>query len=113
MATVEVRSLTKRFDGTVQAVDGVDFATEDGEFLVLLGPSGCGKTTLLRMIAGLEQPTSGDVLIGGGDASGLPPRAPAAALGLPSHTLYPPHTVFRKLRLPLDGAGTRKGKQRP
>src|SRR5437879_3229208 len=101
MATVEVRSLTKRFDGTVQAVDGVDFATEDGEFLVLLGPSGCGKTTLLRMIAGLEQPTSGDVLIGGVDVSGLPPRARAVAMVFQSYALYPHKTVFDNIVFPL------------
>ena len=72
MATVEVRSLAKHFDGDVHAVDGVDFATTEGEFLVLLGPSGCGKTTLLRMIAGLETPTSGSILIGGRDVADLP-----------------------------------------
>lgn len=71
MAIVEVRALTKHFDGEIHAVEAVDLATTDGEFLVLLGPSGCGKTTLLRMIAGLEEPTSGDVLIGGNSMAGL------------------------------------------
>ena len=80
MATVEVRHLQKHFDGgRVHAIDGVDLATREGEYLVLLGPSGCGKTTLLRTIAGLEEPTSGDVLIGGEVVTGLPPRAPAAS----------------------------------
>jgi len=64
MATVETRGIKKTF-GEVIAVDGVDLLTRDGEFLVLLGPSGCGKSTLLRMIAGFEQPTAGEVLIGG------------------------------------------------
>ena len=64
MAIVEARDIRKYF-GDVHAVDGVDLATEEGEFLVLLGPSGCGKTTLLRMIAGLEKPTAGDIVIGG------------------------------------------------
>ena len=82
MATVEVRSLTKTFDGDVRAVDGVDFATGEGEFLVLLGPSGCGKTTLLRMIAGLETPTSGSILIGDRDVADLPPRARGIARGV-------------------------------
>src|SRR2546427_641897 len=64
MAIVETKQIRKVFaDHT--AVDGVDLATREGEFLVLLGPSGCGKTTLLRMIAGLEKQTSGDVVIGG------------------------------------------------
>ncbi|HYJ24784.1 MAG TPA: ATP-binding cassette domain-containing protein, partial [Acidimicrobiia bacterium] len=74
MAVVEVRGLRKEF-GDVTAVDGVDLQSEEGEFLVLLGPSGCGKTTLLRMIAGLEQPTEGEIMLGGEDVSGLPPRA--------------------------------------
>ena len=61
MAVVEVRNLTKQFDGGhghVRAIDGINVATREGEYLVLLGPSGCGKTTLLRTIAGLEEPTN-------------------------------------------------------
>src|SRR6266545_2206779 len=80
MGTVEVRDLHKVYEGgrahgKVHAIDGVDLATEEGEYLALLGPSGCGKTTLLRTVAGLEQPTSGTVLIDGHDVTGLPPRA--------------------------------------
>ncbi|MEB2352751.1 MAG: ATP-binding cassette domain-containing protein, partial [Burkholderiaceae bacterium] len=74
MATVETRALTKRFE-TANAVDGIDLAVREGEFLVLLGPSGCGKTTLLRMLAGLETPSAGEVLIGGRTVTHLPPRA--------------------------------------
>jgi ABC-type dipeptide/oligopeptide/nickel transport system ATPase subunit len=79
MAVVEVRNLTKQFDGGrghghVRAIDGINLATREGEYLVLLGPSGCGKTTLLRTIAGLEDPTDGEVLIGGDVVNGLPPR---------------------------------------
>ncbi|HET7095266.1 MAG TPA: ATP-binding cassette domain-containing protein, partial [Thermomicrobiales bacterium] len=59
MAVIETRGLTKQFD-EVTAVDHIDVVSADGEFLVLLGPSGCGKTTLLRMISGLEAPSSGD-----------------------------------------------------
>ena len=85
---VEVRQLTKRFDGGERAaVDGVDIATEEGEYLVLLGPSGCGKTTLLRMIAGLEHQTSGDVLIGGHVVNGLPPRARGIVMVFQSYAL--------------------------
>ena len=73
---VEVRGLRKHYrDGDIRAVDGVDISTSEGEYLVLLGPSGCGKTTLLRTIAGLEEATEGDVLIGGNVVNGLPPRA--------------------------------------
>src|SRR5262245_27001280 len=75
MATVTTRQLTKRFNETTAAVDGIDLSVKDGEFLVLLGPSGCGKTTLLRMIAGLEFPTSGDVLINDTAVTDLPPRS--------------------------------------
>ena len=73
MALVETKGLTKYF-GKEKAVDQVSLATEEREFLVLLGPSGCGKTTLLRMIAGLEEPSSGAIYIGGRAVNGLPPR---------------------------------------
>ena len=96
MAVVEVRDLSKRFDG-VAAVDGIDLASADGEFLVLLGPSGCGKTTLLRMIGGLEPPTSGDVLIGGRVVTALPPRARQIAMVFQSYALYPHMTVSTTL----------------
>ena len=62
MGRVEIHAITKLF-GDVRAVDHVELTTTEGEFLVLLGPSGCGKTTLLRMIAGIETPTSGDLVI--------------------------------------------------
>ena len=64
----------------MKAVDGVDLSVKEGEFLVFLGPSGCGKTTLLRMIAGLETQTSGDILIGGEVVNDLPPRARKIAM---------------------------------
>ncbi|HSJ26961.1 MAG TPA: ABC transporter ATP-binding protein, partial [Acidimicrobiia bacterium] len=104
MAVVEVRGLTKHF-GDVAAVDGVDLRSEEGEFLVLLGPSGSGKTTLLRMIAGLEQPTSGEILIGGEDVSRLPPRARRIAMVFQSYALYPHMTVFRNIAFPLQAEG--------
>ena len=79
MAMVETKSLHKKF-GAITAVDGIDLETEEGEYLVLLGPSGCGKTTLLRLIAGLEHPSEGDVLIGGQVVTHLPPRARQIAM---------------------------------
>ncbi|HKX73841.1 MAG TPA: ABC transporter ATP-binding protein [Acidimicrobiia bacterium] len=104
MAVVEVRGLKKKF-GEVVAVDGVDLRSEEGEFLVLLGPSGCGKTTLLRMIAGLEQPTEGEVLLGGEDVSRLPPRARRIAMVFQSYALYPHMTVANNIAFPLKAQG--------
>jgi multiple sugar transport system ATP-binding protein len=100
MALVEIRSLTKYF-GKDMAVDGVSLATEEGEFLVLLGPSGCGKTTLLRMIAGIEQPTSGEILIGGRVVNDIPPRVRDIAMVFQSYALYPHMTVFKNIAFPL------------
>jgi multiple sugar transport system ATP-binding protein len=105
MAVVEVRGLTKHFDGgRVRAIDGIDLATAEGEYLVLLGPSGCGKTTLLRTIAGLEEPTEGDVLIGGQTVTGLPPRARKIAMVFQSYALYPHKTVLANIVFPLRAA---------
>src|SRR5215213_8858806 len=95
---VELRGLVKQFEGgRVHAVDGVDLATEEGEYLVLLGPSGCGKTTLLRTIAGLEQPSGGEVLIDGRVVNDLPPRARKIAMVFKSSALYPNKNVPRTL----------------
>ena len=107
MATVETRAIRKHF-GDVRAVDGVDLSTKEGEFLVLLGPSGCGKTTLLRMIAGLEQPTAGEILIGGQVVNDLPPRARKIAMVFQSYALYPHMTVFKNIAFPLKAQGVNK-----
>ena len=111
MAIVEVCDLTKRFDG-VTAVDGIDLASHDGEFLVLLGPSGCGKTTLLRMIGGLEAPTGGDILIGGRVVTDLPPRVRQIAMVFQSYALYPHMTVANNIAFPLKAARLDKSEQR-
>ena len=74
MGQVIARKLRKEF-GDVAAVDGVDLEIRDGEFVVFLGPSGCGKTTMLRMIAGLETPSSGEIVIGDRVVNDLPPRS--------------------------------------
>jgi multiple sugar transport system ATP-binding protein len=103
---VEVRGLKKHFDGgDVKAVDGVDIATQPGEYLVLLGPSGCGKTTLLRVIAGLEEPTEGEVLIGGNVVNGLAPRARGIAMVFQSYALYPHKSVLDNIAFPLKATG--------
>jgi multiple sugar transport system ATP-binding protein len=115
VAVVEVKNLIKEYPGgagrrrphdrgAVRAVDGIDLVTEEGEYLVLLGPSGCGKTTLLRTIAGLEQPTSGDVLIDGHIVTGLPPRARQIAMVFQSYALYPHKSVYANIAFPLRAA---------
>ncbi|HZV21313.1 MAG TPA: ABC transporter ATP-binding protein [Hyphomicrobiales bacterium] len=104
MATVEARAIHKEF-GDVHAVDGIDLLAKEGEFLVLLGPSGCGKTTLMRMIAGLERPTAGDIIIGGEVVTHLPPRARNIAMVFQSYALYPHLTVERNISFPLRAAG--------
>ena len=107
MATVEARRVSKHF-GEVRAVDGIDLTAREGEFLVLLGPSGCGKTTLMRMIAGLEQPTAGDIVIGGRVMTGLPPRARNVAMVFQSYALYPHLTVEKNISFPLRALGMPK-----
>ncbi len=109
MATVEIRGVSKRF-GEVLAVDHVDLATNEGEFLVLLGPSGCGKTTLLRMIAGIEEPTIGDIVIDGRVVTHMPPRLRNIAMVFQSYALYPHMTVFKNIAFPLRMRGMEKAK---
>ncbi len=113
MAVVETRRLTKVFKkGEEGAVNDVDLVTRDGEFLVFLGPSGSGKSTLLRMIAGLEEPTHGDVLIGGKVVTDLPPRARGIAMVFQSYALYPHLTVEKNIAFPLKAHGVPKEKRR-
>jgi multiple sugar transport system ATP-binding protein len=104
MAFVELQGLRKHF-GTVKAVDGVDLSITEGELLVILGPSGCGKTTLMRMIAGLERPSAGEVAIGGKAVTDLPPRARSIAMVFQSYALYPHMTVFNNIAFPLRAKG--------
>jgi multiple sugar transport system ATP-binding protein len=104
MATVETRSVRKVFQEHT-AVDGVSLSIREGEFLVLLGPSGCGKTTLLRMIAGLEKQTSGDIVIGGRVVNELPPRERKIAMVFQSYALYPHMTVEKNIAFPLKAQG--------
>jgi len=102
MAVLETRRLTKVFKtGNEGAVNEVDLVSREGEFLVFLGPSGSGKTTLLRMIAGLEEPTRGEVLIGGRDVTRLPPRERGIAMVFQSYALYPHLSVRENIRFPL------------
>ena len=100
MAAVLTRDIVKKF-GEVPAVNGISLTIPDGEFMVLLGPSGCGKTTYLRIICGLEQQTSGDLLIGGNIVNELPPRARGVAMMFQSYGLYPHYTVRNNIAFPL------------
>src|SRR3972149_12210433 len=105
MGYVETKNLHKRC-GEVRAVDGVDLDVKEGELLVLLGPSGCGKTTLMRMIAGLEQPTSGEISIAGELVDeDVPPRARGIAMVFQRYALYPHKTAYRSIAFPLEAAG--------
>ena len=107
MAQVEIKGVSKLF-GEVKAVDQVDLQTTEGEFLVLLGPSGCGKTTLLRMIAGIEEPTAGDILINEQVVTHLPPRMRNIAMVFQSYALYPHMTVYKNIAFPLKTQGVEK-----
>ncbi len=100
MAAISTRNVTKEFGG-VRAVDGISLAVPNGEFMVLLGPSGCGKTTFLRIIAGLETPTDGDVVIGGNVVNDIPPRARGIAMMFQSYGLYPHYKVRDNIAFPL------------
>ena len=98
---VRVEHVTKLFDGGVKAVDDVSLEIADGEFMVLVGPSGCGKTTLLRMIAGLEQVSSGRVILGGEDVTDRSPRERDMAMVFQNYALYPHMTVGDNLGFAL------------
>jgi len=100
MAPITFEHVTKRFDETT-AVDDLDIEVADGEFLVLVGPSGCGKTTALRMLAGLEDVTSGRILIGGRVVNNVAPGSRDVAMVFQSYALYPHMTVYDNLAFSL------------
>src|ERR1700741_22166 len=86
---IELAGVVKTFDGFINAVDGVNIKVPDGAYCCLLGPSGCGKTTILRMIAGHEDPTVGEVLIGGANVVRPPPAVRRTAMMFQSYALFP------------------------
>ncbi|WP_347824990.1 ABC transporter ATP-binding protein [uncultured Planktomarina sp.] len=104
MAEIQLRNLSKRW-GTFVGVDNFDLTITDKEFLVLLGPSGCGKTTTMRMIAGLEDATEGDILIDGKVVNDLQPKDRDVAMVFQSYALYPNMNVYENIRFPLKVRG--------
>ena len=101
MARVDLEQVTKVFPGGVKAVDAVDLAVADREFVVLVGPSGCGKSTTLRMIAGLEDITSGTIRIGPRVVNGVPPKDRDIAMVFQNYALYPHMTVYKNMAFAL------------
>jgi multiple sugar transport system ATP-binding protein len=100
MANVTLKNVTKRW-GDFVGVKDANLEIPDQEFIVFLGPSGCGKTTTMRMIAGLEDPTSGEVMIGGRVVNNLEPKDRDVAMVFQSYGLYPNMTVYDNIRFPL------------
>ena len=101
MAEVSCRKLFKVYDGGVQAVKGIDLEIADQEFVVLVGPSGCGKSTTLRMIAGLEEISEGEIWIGGDVVNDIPPRDRDIAMVFQNYALYPHMSVFDNIAFSL------------
>ena len=100
MAEIQLKKLTKRW-GNFTAVDDFNLTIADKEFLVLLGPSGCGKTTTMRMIAGLEDATDGEILVDGKKINDLEPKDRDVAMVFQSYALYPNMNVYDNIRFPL------------
>ena len=111
MSFLEIEGLTRIFPGGVEAVAAIDLACEEGEFVVLLGPSGCGKTTTLRMLAGLETPTGGQIRIAGEPVEGIPPARRDVGFVFQFYALYPHMTVAENVGFPLECDGVGRGER--
>src|SRR5215212_4002652 len=105
MAAIEMKNIVKQYGDGFPAVNDVSIDVEDGEFMILVGPSGCGKSTLLRMIVGLEDITSGEMVIGGKRVNDLAPRDRNLAMVFQNYALYPHLTVYENIAFPLRLAG--------
>ncbi|MEQ1936307.1 MAG: ABC transporter ATP-binding protein, partial [Fimbriimonadaceae bacterium] len=101
MAQVSFKSITKVYGKDVKAVDNLNLDIQDKEFMVLVGPSGCGKTTALRMIAGLEEITSGEISIDGRVVNEVPPKDRDIAMVFQNYALYPHMTVYDNIAFGL------------
>jgi len=104
MAHLALQSVTKSF-GSLQIIHGIDLEVGDREFVVFVGPSGCGKSTLLRLIAGLEQPTSGEIVMDGQNVTGVPASDRGLAMVFQSYALYPHMSVYKNMAFGLENAG--------
>ena len=104
MGSLTLKNICKRF-GKVEVLHNINLEVEEGEFVVFVGPSGCGKSTLLRIISGLEEATSGDVIIGGTRVNALPPSKRGIAMVFQTYALYPHLTVKKNMSLGLKQAG--------
>ena len=100
MGRIVLKDVTKSF-GQTQVIPPLNLTIDEGEFAVFVGPSGCGKSTLLRLIAGLEDVTSGTVEIDGGDVTAVPPAKRGLAMVFQSYALYPHMSVRRNIAFPL------------
>ena len=109
MAEIQFKEITKRYPDGFEAVKAIDLDIKDGEFMILVGPSGCGKSTALRMIAGLEDITEGDLMIGGERVNDLAPRDRDIAMVFQNYALYPHMTVRDNMGFALKLAKTDKG----
>src|SRR3712207_5027286 len=101
MAEIQFKGITKRYPDGFEAVKAIDLDINDGEFMILVGPSGCGKSTALRMIAGLEDITDGDLIIGGERVNDLPPRDRDIAMVFQNYALYPHMTARNNMGFAL------------
>jgi multiple sugar transport system ATP-binding protein len=101
MASIEMKNIVKQYGDGYPAVNDVSLDIADGELMILVGPSGCGKSTLLRMIVGLEDITSGDMIIGGKRVNDLAPRDRNLSMVFQNYALYPHMTVFENIAFPL------------
>ena len=108
MASVSMRKIRKTYDNSVEVIRGIDLEVKDGEFMVFVGPSGCGKSTMMRMIAGLEDITGGELRIGDRVANDLPPVDRGVAMVFQSYALYPHMTVAENMGFGLKLAGASK-----
>ena len=104
MAAIQLRAIEKWFDN-VQAIKGINFDINEGEFIVLVGPSGCGKSTLLRVLAGLEEATFGEIIIDGENVTDRLPSERGLSMVFQSYALYPHMTVAENIGFSLKNSG--------